>query len=467
MNIPIRSSANSTWASVAYGRLVIFVMCLYAPITLAAVDVNRVVTVTAPSIVQVQGIQWIKVKIPDQYKNVTDDPVYQSLSSIFIDNADPKAAPVVKKRISGTGFIISPNGRIATNYQWIKGAHEIVVILSDRRQMKAQVVRTEPKNDLAIIKINGSALPALSLATEVEEGEGVIAIGFDKKGASVGVVVSTPAQTPAIGLISDVMVSRDNSGGPLLNTDGLVLGINSTQTKAPLGLYRHPSLTKLNSGDSQNDAGPSINLLSQVGFAAKTVSAEQKAQLGMNNAAGALVVQVRAGSIASNAGLMNNDVIIGLESQRIIEASDLNALVDFLRQDQQAKLRVLRAGETINLTLKSLKTQASTPANAAWQVLGLRTRVLSTAQKDAFGFESGLMITEVGGRAAEARLLPGDWIISVNNAPLKTPTQLSSIAQKLESDDSVVLYVVRGQQRHFMTLTVDGSNNGEKEGEDD
>ena len=160
----------------------------------AGVNVNQLVTDSAPSIVQVQGVEWVKVKIPEQYKDITDDPVYQSLSSIFLDhpNAGGQAAPVVKKRITGSGFIISSTGRIATNYQWVKGKHEIFVILPDKRQFKARVTRTEPKNDLAILQISANGLPAIGLARQVEEGEGVIAIGANKKGVSVGVIVSTP-----------------------------------------------------------------------------------------------------------------------------------------------------------------------------------------------------------------------------------------------------------------------------------
>ena len=127
----------------------------------AGVNVNQLVTDSAPSIVQVQGVEWVKVKIPEQYKDITDDPVYQSLSSIFLDhpNAGGQAAPVVKKRITGSGFIISSTGRIATNYQWVKGKHEIFVILPDKRQFKARVTRTEPKNDLAILQISANGLP--------------------------------------------------------------------------------------------------------------------------------------------------------------------------------------------------------------------------------------------------------------------------------------------------------------------
>ena len=419
----------------------------------AAVNVNQLVNDSAPAIVQVQGIQWVKVKIPEKYKNITDDPVYQSLSSIFVDNPNlgKQAAPVVKKRIVGTGFIIGSNGRIATNYQWIKGANEVVVILADKRQFKAQVVRSDPKNDLSTLKIAVNNLPALGLARQVEEGEGVIAIGANRKGVSVGVVVSTPAQTPAIGLVSDVDISRDNSGGPLLNIYGQVLGINSTKTRAPLGLSRHPSLGKLSS-DGYDQKAHAINMMSQVGFSARNMDEAQNLALGMNSAAGAIVIQVRAGSMAANAGLQKNDVIIGLETQNISDASDLSALPDFLRQDNRANLRVFRNGETLELTLVNPKAQ-SPSVPWSWQRLGLRVRPLSPSQKDLADVKSGVQITEVQGSATAAGLQAGDWIISVNKTPLNTMGQLNQMAQALSPEDAVVIYVIRGDVRQFITLT--------------
>ncbi len=422
--------------------------------THAGVNVNQLVTDSAPSIVQVQGVEWVKVKIPEQYKDITDDPVYQSLSSIFLDNpnAGKQAAPVVKKRITGSGFIIGSAGRIATNYQWVKGKHEVFVILPDKRQFKARVTRTEPKNDLAILQIAATGLPAIGLAHQVEEGEGVIAIGANKKGASVGVIVSTPAQTPAIGLVSDVTVSRDNSGGPLLNVYGQVLGINSTQTRAPLGLYRHAPLGKLSS-DGYDKAAETVNFLSQIGFSARNLDQTQSAALGLTNMAGALVTQVRNGSIAANAGLQKGDVIIALETQSVVDASDLNALPDFLRQDNQAKIRVFRAGESLELSLSNPKLQA-TPASWAWQRLGLRTRTLTTAQKDALAIGSGVLITDVQGSAQANGLQAGDVIVSINQTPLNSTTQLNQIAQGLSSGDSVALYIIRGETRQFITLSV-------------
>ena len=267
----------------------------------------------------------------------------------------------------------------------------------------------------------------------------------------MGVIVSTPAQTPASGLVSDVDVSADNSGGPLLNVYGQVLGINSTRMKTALNLFRHPMLSKLTS-DGFDTNSATFNSMSYIGFSATDINQNQNTALGLPSASGAIVVQVRPGSMAANAGLLKNDVIISLESQSVVEATDLSALPDFLRQDNQAQLTVFRAGERIEL---QLSTPKSNTAVASWSLrkLGLRTRVLSTAQKNAADISSGLLITEVQGDALANNLQAGDWIISINQTPLTSVAQLNQIAQNLNDGDSVVLYIIRNDERQFVSLT--------------
>ncbi|MBS1175014.1 MAG: htrA [Burkholderiaceae bacterium] len=422
-------------------------------IAYATVNVNQLVNDSAASIVQVQGIQWVKIKIPEQYKNITDDPVYRSLSSILLDNQTPnntQAAPVIKKRINGSGFIISNNGQIATNYQWVKDTHEVIVTLWDARQFKASITRSDPKNDVALLRIRASNLAALSLAQQVEEGEGVIAIGAKKHGTSVGVIVSTPAQTPGVGLVSDVNVSPENSGGPLLNVYGQVLGINSTRMKTALNLFRHPMLGKLAS-DGFDTHSATFNSMSYIGFSAADMNNAQDVALGLPNASGAIVLQVRSGSMAAKAGLLKNDVIISLESQSVVGATDLSALPDFLRQDYQARLTVFRDGEKIELQLINPKPKSAI-ASWSWRKLGLRARPLSIAQKNATDINSGVLITEVKDDGLNNEVQAGDWIISINQVPLTSVAQLNQIAQNLNDGDSVVLYIIRDNARQFVSL---------------
>lgn len=426
----------------------------FANLAHAVVNVNQLVNDSAPAIVQVQGIQWVKIKIPEQYKNITDDPVYRSLSSILLDNQavnSTDAAPVIKKRISGSGFIIGSNGQIATNYQWVKDAHEVLVILADARQFKANITRSDPKNDVALLRIRANNLPVLSLAQQVEEGEGVIAIGAKKRGVSVGVIVSTPTQTPSVGLVSDVNVSAENSGGPLLNVYGQVLGVNSTRMRTALNLSRHPMLGTLTS-DGFDAHSATFNSMSYIGFSATDMNKSQDVALGLSNASGAMVLQVRPGSMAAKAGLLKNDVIVSLESQSVIGAMDLSALPDFLRQDDQARLMVFRGGEKIELQLVNPKPKSAI-ASWSWRKLGLRVRALSIAQKNAADISSGVLVTEVRDDGLNSEIQAGDWIIHVNQTPLTSVAQLNQIAQNLNDGDSVVLYIIRGNAPQFISIT--------------
>ena len=426
----------------------------FANLAHAVVNVNQLVNDSAPAIVQVQGIQWVKIKIPEQYKNITDDPVYRSLSSILLDNQavnSTDAAPVIKKRISGSGFIIGSNGQIATNYQWVKDAHEVLVILADARQFKANITRSDPKNDVALLRIRANNLPVLSLAQQVEEGEGVIAIGAKKRGVSVGVIVSTPTQTPSVGLVSDVNVSAENSGGPLLNVYGQVLGVNSTRMRTALNLSRHPMLGTLTS-DGFDAHSATFNSMSYIGFSATDMNKSQDVALGLPNASGAMVLQVRPGSMAAKAGLLKNDVIVSLESQSVIGAMDLSALPDFLRQDDQARLTIFRGGEKIELQLVNPKPKSAI-ASWSWRKLGLRVRALSIAQKNAADISSGVLVTEVRDDGLNSEIQAGDWIIHVNQTPLTSVAQLNQIAQNLNDGDSVVLYIIRGNAPQFISIT--------------
>ena len=210
-------------------------------------------------------------------------------------------------------------------------------------------------------------------------------------------------------------------------------------------------LAKLTS-DGFDTHSATFNSMSYIGFSATDMNQSEDAALGLPNASGAIVLQVRPSSMAAKAGLLKNDVIVSLESQRVVGATDLNALPDFLRQDHQARLTVFRAGERIELQLIGPKLNAAV-ASWSWRKLGLRTRTLSTAQKNAVDISGGVLITEVKSDGPSNELQVGDWIISVNKIPLISTAQFNQIAQNLNDGDSVVLYIIRDNARQFVSLT--------------
>lgn len=421
----------------------------------AAPDVAQILRTSAPSIVTVQAIQWVKIKVPEQYKGVTQDPVYQVFSRIFSDADAPavtsNAAPVIKKKSSGSGFIIAPNGVIVTNYQTVVGANEIYVQLSDKRRLKATLVRSEPKRDLSILKVAAGNLSALTPATDVTDGEWVIAVGANRAGASSGTIVNSQAGS----LMSDVDISSANTGGPLLNTEGEFLAMNSSLLKAATGLTRHVLVSKLVSTQDLKTTLPQS--WQKLGFTAINVTEATQQQQGLPDATGALVKSVQGVSVAGKAGLQQGDVIVALESQRVVDVSDLSALRDFLTQDDEVNVTVIRAGDRKVLNFVIAKTaNAFDQANLySWQQLGLKVRTLSNVQKSTLGVNYGLQITAVQKGAASAGLNAGDFVLSINQQELKTVEQLNSIAKKLNSGETAFIYIAQGAVRQFVGINVE------------
>jgi serine protease Do len=221
--------------------------------------------------------------------------------------------------------------------------------------------------------------------------------------------------------------------------------------RTALNLSRHPMLGTLTS-DGFDAHSATFNSMSYIGFSATDMNKSQDVALGLPNASGAMVLQVRPGSMAAKAGLLKNDVIVSLESQSVIGAMDLSALPDFLRQDDQARLMVFRGGEKIELQLVNPKPKSAI-ASWSWRKLGLRVRALSIAQKNAADISSGVLVTEVRDDDLNSEIQAGDWIIHVNQTPLTSVAQLNQIAQNLNDGDSVVLYIIRGNAPQFISIT--------------
>lgn len=440
-----------------------FILCLSAAAwtgsSFAAPNVAQIVNTSAAGIVNVQAIHWVKINVPDQYKGITKDPVYQVFSRMFSDAdsptpVNPESAPVIKKKTQGSGFIIAPNGVIVTNYHTVVSANEIYVQMYDKRRLKATILRTEPKRDLAILKVASGSLPALPLATEVNEGEWVLAIGANKSGASSGVIISNPTENKSQGLVTDVEITEQNSGGPLLNTKGEVLAMNSSLLKAPMGLTRHVLVSKLVSNKDLATQLPQA--WRALGFTASNVDEKKQAELGLADATGAWVSAITPNSIAGRAGLQKNDVIIAIESERVVDTSDLNALRDFLSQDDPVSLTVLRGGDrkTIQFVIPKT-TNAYDQANLfTWDKLGLKARAMSPAQKALANSSSGVQVTAVQDAASAAGIAVGDFILNINQQDIKSVEQLNQTAKGLEAGDTVFVYVVRGASRQFVGINV-------------
>ena len=379
-------------------------------------------------------------------------------------NAPQRSMPV---RGLGSGFIIDPNGVIMTNAHVVKGADEVTVKLTDRREFRAKVLGADPKTDIAIIKIDAHNLPAVTLgdSDKLKVGEWVLAIGspfgFDNT-VTAGVVSAKGRSLPddaAVPFIqTDVAVNPGNSGGPLFNAKGEVVGINS-QIYSQSGGYQGVSFSI--PIDTAIQVEKQIVKTGKVEHARLGVSVQEVNQsladsFGLDRPAGALVANVEKGSPAAKAGLQTGDVIRSINGKEIISSGDLSAAVSADMPGQKATLDVWRKGKpvTVTATLGSASDKVAKAdqdnARPEGGKLGLAVRPLQPEERKQVGVNGGLVVEGVSGPAERAGVEPGDVILSVNGTPVTSVEQMKAIVAK--SNKSAALLVQRGEDKIFVPI---------------
>jgi serine protease Do len=372
----------------------------------------------------------------------------------------------VPTRALGSGFIISPDGIVLTNAHVVDGAQQVTVTLSDHREYKAKVLGSDRSSDIAVLKIDAGSLPTVHLGNsdQLAVGDYVMAIGAPfglSESATAGIVSAKGRSLPDDGYVpfiqTDAAVNPGNSGGPLFNAVGAVVGINSQ-------IYS-------NSGGYQGVAfAIPINLAMQVEHQLATTGKVNHGRLGvevqnvsqslarsfkLNSPQGALVAQVVPESAAAKAGLKPGDVILKYNGVSIADAGELSANVNTTAPGERATLEVWRDGKSMSLgvTIGSGSEEGSsdTRTAAAEQThLGLTVRPLTADERESTGLNHGLLVEEVQGRAAAAGIQQGDVVLAVDGAPVESVTQLRDLVGK--HDQQIALLIQRGQQRLFVPV---------------
>ncbi|MFE1570611.1 DegQ family serine endoprotease [Comamonas odontotermitis] len=366
----------------------------------------------------------------------------------------------------GSGFIISPDGTILTNAHVVKGAKTVTVKLTDRREFKAKVLGTDPKTDIAVIKIDAKDLPVARLGDSkaVQQGEWVLAIGSPfgfENSVTAGVVSAKGRALPddsAVPFIqTDVAVNPGNSGGPLLNTRGEVVGINS-QIYSKSGGYQGLSFAipidlAVNIKDQIVEHGK-VNH-ARLGVVIQEVNQAFADSFKLPKPEGALVASVEKGGPAEKAGLQPGDVITGYNGQAIVSSNDLPAAIATARPGAEASLQVWRQGKqtTVQATLggnTDKGDQVASKDKVGKGKLGLALRELTPQEKQASGSKSGLIVEQAAGPAALAGVQPGDVVLSINGAAVTGIDELRK--QVAQSDKSVALLIERNGQKIFVPV---------------
>jgi len=443
-------------------------------------DFTGLVSKTAPGVVSVMATKTADAQIGDPSDMSDQDAQMQEfLRRFFGQQGVPGQRgqrPMPQDRTSlGSGFIISSDGYILTNHHVIDGADDIHVQLSDRRELSAKLIGSDAPTDVALLKVDASDLPALQLGTSgvLKPGQWVVAIGspfgFDHS-VTAGIVSAVGRSSQIAGqqyvpfIQTDVAVNRGNSGGPLLDIDGKVVGINSqilSNTGGFMGVsFAIPIETAMRSVDQLKKQGYVSR--GMLGVRIQDVSREVAQSLGLPSSSGALVFQVEPGSAAEKAGIQVQDVILAFNGQEVADSSQLPPLVGASDPGSKVALRIYRDGKerTVNVTVGAAPrsdADGSSTAQAnddAANPLGFAVDDLSADQRKALDLhaDEGVVVTRITGKAAR-QLRSGDIILMVGKARVGSVAAFKKAAAAAKPGEPVMLLVRRGDTTQFLTVT--------------
>ncbi|MGB7480863.1 MAG: Do family serine endopeptidase, partial [Burkholderiaceae bacterium] len=362
-----------------------------------------------------------------------NDPFYDFFRRFGIPQPPTRGQGRQLVRAEGSGFIVRPDGLILTNAHVVNGAQEVTVKLTDRREFKAKVLGADKQTDVAVIKIDARGLPTVQLGDPdaIRVGEPVLAIGSPygfENSATAGIVSATsralPDDTYVPFIQTDAAVNPGNSGGPLFNLKGQVIGINSqiySRTGGYQGLAFAIPINVAMSVSAQLVHGGKVTR-GRLGVGIQEVNQALADSFGLKQLQGALVSSVEPDGPAARAGLQPGDVILRLQGKEVTRSSDLPAQVAALKPGTVATLDVIRDGKpkTLAVTIGEVK-DTTLAKNSAPQErqgrLGVAVRPLAPDEQRQAGIAGGLLVEAAGGAAAKAGIQPGDVILSLNGTP--------------------------------------------------
>jgi serine protease Do len=367
----------------------------------------------------------------------------------------------------GSGFIVKADGLILTNAHVVDGAREVKVKLTDKREFRAKVLGEDKDTDVAVLKIDAKGLPTVQIGdpSRVQVGEWVLAIGSPfgfENSATAGVVSARARSLPGAGYVpfiqTDVAVNPGNSGGPLFDLAGRVVGINSqiySGSGGYMGIsFAIPIDVAMNVG--QQLAAHGRVTRGQLGVVVQDVNQSLARSFGLPRPAGALVASVQKGGAAAAAGVKPGDVILAVDGQEVGDSVDLPPRVAAMKPGTTTKLTVWRDGARHDLSVKVGQAQDKTVASAQEGPqhgrLGLAVRPLTPEEQRQAGVEGGALVEQAAGPAAQAGIQPGDVVVAVDGKLVKDVADLRSAVEKAKGKDGVALLVQRGDVRLFVPV---------------
>jgi serine protease Do len=445
-----------------------------APLVTGLPDFTDLIDKVGPAVVNIRTTEKVKLG-----QGGTDDEMQELLRRFFGQPA-PRPAPRGRRapqpqeeevqRGIGSGFLISSDGYVLTNAHVVDGADEVIVTLTDRREFKAKVLGSDKRSDVALLKVDAAKLPSLVIGDsgKIRVGEWVIAIGspFNLDNTVTAGIISAKSRDTGdyLPLIqSDVAVNPGNSGGPLINMRGEVIGINS-QIATLSGGYNGISFAVpidevMRVSDQLRKSGKVTR--GRLGVEIGEVSKEVAESLGLGQVRGVEVARVEAGGPAEKGGIKVGDIILKYNGVAIERSGDLPRLVGATGIGSRAVVTVWRKGVQQDIPVsiveleddKAKKVPVKKPKpDQSPNAIGLHVSDLTEAQRKDLKLEAGVAVDAAEGVAARAGLRAGDLILQLNNVEVKDARQFNAMVARLDPKKSAALLVRREDSTQYVVI---------------
>ena len=457
-------SRQNTWDSQAATPVAVPAAVVSSPVSGSLPDMSEIVARNSPAVVNVAVSGTVKGQsgMPDIPGLDPNDPFYEFFRRFRI----PQQRGEQQVRGQGSGFIVRDDGLILTNAHVVDNADEVTVRLSDKREFKAKVLGADKATDVAVLKIEARNLPTVKIgntaATRV--GEWVLAIGSPygfESSASAGIVSAKSRSLPDDNYVpfiqTDVAVNPGNSGGPLFNMAGEVIGINS-QIYSRTGGYQGLSFAiPIDVAMSVQDQIVKHGKVQRgrLGISIQEVNQSLAESFGLSKPSGALISSVEPDSPAAKAGLEAGDVILSVNGKDIQSSNELPPVIAGITPGDSAKLKVWRKNASKEIDVKVGGAKAENTAGGdnketATGKLGLALRSLRAEERSQIGGKNGLLVEKSSGAAARAGIRQGDVVLSVNGEAVSSVDQLQASVAK--ASKRVALLIKRGDATLFVPV---------------
>ena len=456
-----------------------FLLCMQAAQANHLPGFVELVKETSSAVVNISTTQKIDSGMPQlpegfEMPEFPEGSPFGELFNYFFDQ-DKGGEPSYRDAKSlGSGFIISKDGYVMTNYHVVKDADKIIVRLSDRRELQGEVVGVDKRSDVALLKIEATGLPVVKIgkSSDLEVGEWVLAIGspfgFDHS-ATAGIVSAKGRSLPSENYVpfiqTDVAINPGNSGGPLFNQEGEVVGVNSqiySRTGGYMGLsFAIPVEVAMDVADQLKTAGRVKR--GWLGVLIQDVTLDLAESFGMQHPRGALVAKVMPDSPAIKADIEVGDVIVEFNHQEVQRSASLPPIVGSSNVGVPLPVSIIRNGreQTLKVTLGELPDDPSVarvprkPEEEQTNRIGFSAIDLNDEQLQALEIKGGVLVTHViKGPASQAGIRKDDIILSIDSKPVKNLDQFQKLVRALPAGKSVAMLIQREGSPTFLAVKV-------------